>query len=247
MKKLQTLFLILTIAIVAVPSASAYEIISRQRQEVTSESELKIENNGSSIVTNEVYQEQRQWSDSSDDSQKNSDRKPLQRVQKAVPYQQKDKRLEKAADTAADRKDESNGLVKNCEAVATRLTSHAEGFQTSYQQRENNYKRIYQVITELINRLDNTTTDLTDLRSAATNLQKERAELLAAADAYVTKAEEIKNLSCDGSATERRTKFEQLRTLRQAYEKEHKDVRIVIENELKPALQAVKNSTTETN
>lgn len=230
MKKALVFYILLAIAIVAVPSVSAYEVVAKQRQEFNSETELKIQN-GSSSFNTEVNQEQRQKSDTP---------KP----HKSEKTQDRPAKPSKGTETP---KPSSSPKPVSCEASKTRLTAHATEFKNKYQQKENSYKRVYQVVTELITRLEDTDVDTTALQTAATKLQAERSQFLTAADAYLQKVEQVKNLSCDVSTADRKAKFDELRKARQTFDTEQKDVQAVIKDQIKPALAALKNSTSENN
>ncbi len=224
-----------------VSQVAAYTVTSTQTQEVSSSTELESTSKSSVESSTDVSQEQQQHSNEF------TRRKGKDGEQK-LPLEGGSKKMEKRQNFGKEDRPEhtaspSAKQVTKCEEIKGKVTNHIAAVTNNYQNREDKYKRIYQTVTELISRLSNKGIDVTSLKNAATNLQTERAQLIVAFDAYIAKAEEIKELSCDASSGDRRARFTELRTARQNYENELQDVGSAINTQLKPALQTVKTST----
>lgn len=256
MRKFKGLLLFLTLCILTVQGVSAYELNSWQSQEINSESEMKMGSSSSFSSSTEVFQEQSQYStmpSDDDDTVTREVHTTTKTVRQRPTYKDnlaesgKNGRLKKVTQEEIDLdKGETATSTKppvQCSEIKGRLVTHVEAFAKNYQQREDKFKRIYQTISELATRLENKGVDASQLQAAATKLQTERAQLLTAADAYSSKAEEISELSCDAPSGDRRARFAELRAARQAYEQELRDVRQVINMDLKQALQELRSNT----
>lgn len=230
MRKIKVLLLLFSISILTAPVVSAYRVISEQSQEYSVAVEGSSENSFSTSTTTEVYQEQKQRGTNN----AGTAGKRVQTTTTTIRQAQK-------GDEADDRDKPKTAL--RCEEIKANLEKHIGGFVSNYQQREDRYKRIYQTVTELIDRLKDKGIDVSKLQAAAANLQTQRAQLLAAVDAYTSKAEQISQLSCETAVADRQARFTELRTARQTYEQELRDVRTVINTELKTALQDLRSNT----
>lgn len=256
MKKYKVLLLFLALCILTAPSVSAYELNSWQSQEINSESEMTTGSSSSFSSSTEVFQEQSQYSTMpSDDGDtvirevytttKTVRQKP--KYNDTIAESFKNGRIKKVIQEEIDLDNGETATSTNppvqCAEIKGRLTTHVTAFTQNYQQREDKFKRIYQTVSELVTRLQNKGVDATKLQAAATKLQTERAQLLTAADAYSSKAEQISKLSCDAPSGDRRAKFVELRAARQVYDQELRDVRQVINIDVKQALQELRSNT----
>lgn len=239
--KYSVFFLILTSCILLSSQVTAYTVTSTQTQAVSTSTETNVEVGTTIESSSEVSQEQKQRSGEPKVRREDATKQRLQgstESRENLNIQQVRERRGQAASASA--------TATECAAIKGRLDAHIAAFTKNYQKREEKYKRIYETLQGLISRLQEKGTAVDELLVAATKLQKERMELLASLDSYILTAEQVRGLSCDANSGDRRARFAELRTARDSYEKELRDVVSVINTQVKPALKSVQ-TTVEAN
>lgn len=247
MKKMTTIALFLSLLIVTVGSVTAYQAISIQTQNATTEVEVTSEGSDSTIKienSGEQLQRQRFFSNTKTETKTTNTNRAPEKTMVRTTTETEVRTEPKLRASMSPRPSSSPrpNTVQNCEAIKERVESHMTEFKNSYDQREAVFKRVYQTVLELIARLEANNVDVTQLQTAADNLQAARMQLLTALDGYLTAAENVQNLSCTATPEERKAAFDRLKTARDTYQAAAKEVIEVINTEVKPALQAVRSS-----